>query len=173
MTDKTQALLPVTRHPTQVKGNCPTCGRGQSHSLPGRSEWMNLMPREVVARAALGEGCRDETADNIRYGFHRDVKIRAEVAVKLVASIQDDVRAALTPSATMEGVMRAAAISSSEHRYDASALSGDAGEVRGLRALLQEFVEAMERYQMDVDGDATPRHRDMMARGRSALAGEG
>lgn len=72
-----------------------------SHSLPGdvgRSEWMNLMPREVVARAALGEGCRDETADNIRYGFHRDVKIRAEVAVKLVASIQDDVRAALTPS---------------------------------------------------------------------------
>jgi len=34
--------------------------------------------------------------------------------------------AALTPSATMEGVMRAAAISSSEHRYDASALSGDA-----------------------------------------------
>lgn len=73
-----------------------------SHSLPGdvgRSEWMNLMPREVVARAALGEGCRDETADNIRYGFHRDVKIRAEVAVKLVASIQDDVLAALTPSA--------------------------------------------------------------------------
>ena len=35
MSEKTQALLPVTRHPTQIKGNCPTCGHSQSHSLPG------------------------------------------------------------------------------------------------------------------------------------------
>ena len=128
MTDKTQALLPVTpedksfaktiaqavmawgaphfKHMVSFNVLCeaiePVIAANRiSHSLPGdvgRSEWMNLMPREVVARAALGEGCRDETADNIRYGFHRDVKIRAEVAVKLVASIQDDVRAALTPS---------------------------------------------------------------------------
>lgn len=46
-------------------------------------------------------------------------------------------RADLTPSATMEGVMRAAAISSSEHRYDASALSGDAGETLYMRGYLK------------------------------------
>ncbi len=43
------------------------------------------------------------------------------------------------------------------------------GEEMRLRALLQEFVEAMERYQMDVDGDAPYRHRDMMERARAAL----
>lgn len=94
-----------------------------------KAQWLNLMPREIVARAALNEGCRDKTANDIRSGLHGDVKIRAEVAVKLVGLIQEECfAAALTPSAQMESVMRAAAISSSEHRYDISALSGDAGE---------------------------------------------
>ena len=62
----------------------------------GSAEWLNLMPREVVARAALNEGCRDKTADDIRHGLHGDVKIRAEIAVKLVGFIQNQVRAALS-----------------------------------------------------------------------------
>jgi len=80
-----------------------------SHSLPGdvgKAEWLNLMPREIVARAALNEGCQEKTANDIRSGLHGDVKIRAEVAVKLVGFIQEQCFAALTPSA----------------------LSGDAGE---------------------------------------------
>lgn len=44
-----------------------------------------------------------------------------------------------------------------------------AGHVKLLRGLLKEFVEAMERYQMDVDDDAPPRHRDMMERAYAAL----
>jgi len=78
----------------------------QAHSLPGdvgtalkEATWLNLMPREIVARAALNEGCRDKTADDIRSGLHGDVKIRAEVAVKLVGFIQEQCFAALTPSA--------------------------------------------------------------------------
>lgn len=59
------------------------------------AEWLNLMPRELVARAALNEGCRDQTAADIRDGHHRDVKIRAEVAIRLVGFIQEQVLAAL------------------------------------------------------------------------------
>lgn len=70
----------------------------QSHSLLGEAEWLNLMPREIVARAALNEGCRDKTANDIRSGLHGDVKIRAEVAVKLIGRIQEECFAALTPS---------------------------------------------------------------------------
>lgn len=61
---------------------------------------------------------------------------RAETVMAIIEHCQE-VAAALTPSATMEGVMRAAAISSSEHRYDPSALSGDAGE-----ASLRDVEEA-------------------------------
>lgn len=43
------------------------------------------------------------------------------------------------------------------------------GKLPDLLGLLREFVDAMERYQMDVDGDATPRHRDMMERAYSLL----
>ncbi len=46
---------------------------------------------------------------------------------------------------------------------------GSVGHVKVLCGLLQEFVEAMERYQMDVDDDAPPRHRDMMERAYAAL----
>lgn len=66
-------------------------------SALGDTEWMNLMPREVVARAALSDGCRDKTADDIRAGLHSDVKIKAEVAVKIVGAIQEQFRAALRP----------------------------------------------------------------------------
>ena len=131
MTDKTQALLPVTRHPTQIKGNCPTCGHGQSHSLPSPV-------LALVAGYADYTAISDDRWEQGKAAGYRELG-------GLVA-------AALTPSATMEGVMRAAAISSSEHRYDASALSGDALESAALDGLsmqidtLREALDAAHYY---------------------------
>lgn len=48
---------------------------------------------------ALNEGCREQTAAEIRGGSHRFVKISAEVAVKLVGFIQEQAREALALSA--------------------------------------------------------------------------
>jgi len=67
------------------------------------ADWLNLMPREIVARAALNEGCREQTAAEIRGGSHRFVKISAEVAVKLVGFIQEQAREALSLSTNSKG----------------------------------------------------------------------
>jgi hypothetical protein len=67
------------------------------------ADWLNLMPREIVARAALNEGCREQTAAEIRGGSHRFVKISAEVAVKLVGFIQEQAREALALSTNSKG----------------------------------------------------------------------
>jgi len=64
MTDKTQALLPVTRHPTQVKGNCPTCGHGQSHSLPGDAwvQEVSAILKAVIPSLEVKSPLRDRIA---------------------------------------------------------------------------------------------------------------
>lgn len=66
-----------------------------------KADWLNMMPREIVAGAAFAEGCREETATAIRSGLQVDLKIRAEVAVKLIGMVQQEYFAALkdTPDA--------------------------------------------------------------------------
>lgn len=168
MTDKTQALLPVTHELLP----CPFCGGpaelrqdvNYQTGEPLNAAWFAIcspcdlirdqawsVPRDTAieqwnTRAALtpspcpGDGMREalENACDFIEGLidAMDYVGTGSGAVAVLEEKDDRatlarLRAALTPSATMEGVMRAAALSSSEHRYDASALSGDAGEEIG------------------------------------------
>lgn len=54
-------------------------------------EWLNAMPRAVVAAYASKDGCRDATAKDLREGHCLGIKLKAEMVIGMVGDFQAQV----------------------------------------------------------------------------------
>lgn len=79
----------------------------EAPSDPLALAWLNTMPKDVVAAAMWGAGCREGTRDEISSGCYEGIKVKAEAVVELVGSLAAETRAHIAMLAPSDPVRKA------------------------------------------------------------------